>query len=132
MSPKYIAGPINSLLKARFIPHMGNRDPCNRQHSQGLEADKRVKSCGVICLFLENRLQASIACRWELLQFAQLGSYVHLRDCEDSVYISLIPLFGLDHLGWGVIVRDVQPQACTKEPSGGVCCTLGSYNSTNK
>jgi hypothetical protein len=27
MSPKYIAGPINSRLNARFIPHMGNRVP---------------------------------------------------------------------------------------------------------
>jgi hypothetical protein len=27
MRPKYIAGPINSLSKARFIPHIGNRVP---------------------------------------------------------------------------------------------------------
>ena len=27
MRPKYIAGPINSRLKARFMPHMGKRVP---------------------------------------------------------------------------------------------------------
>lgn len=26
-SPKYIAGPISSLSKARFMPHIGNKDP---------------------------------------------------------------------------------------------------------
>ncbi len=28
MRPKYMAGPISSLLNAKFIPHMGNRVPC--------------------------------------------------------------------------------------------------------
>jgi hypothetical protein len=27
MSPKYIAGPISSRLKAKFIPHIGKSDP---------------------------------------------------------------------------------------------------------
>jgi hypothetical protein len=27
MRPKYIAGPINSRLKARFMPHIGKRVP---------------------------------------------------------------------------------------------------------
>jgi hypothetical protein len=27
MRPKYIAGPMSSLSKARFMPHMGNKVP---------------------------------------------------------------------------------------------------------
>ena len=37
-----------------------------------------------------------------------------LGDGQDSIYISLVSLLGLDHLGWGVIVWNVQPQTCTR------------------
>ena len=33
-----------------------------------------------------------------------------LGNGQDSVHIPLVPLLGLDHLGWGIVVRNIQPQ----------------------
>lgn len=46
MRPKYIAGPIRSLLKAKFIPHIGNKVPCRMTvpHNCDLSCTWRLES----------------------------------------------------------------------------------------
>ena len=51
MRPKYIAGPINSLLKARFMPHMGKRDPCRAQVLRE-ELLNKAAEAGMCCVLL--------------------------------------------------------------------------------
>ena len=81
-----MAGPMRSLLKARFMPHMGKRVPC-RWHSQQLWASVHASAT------------------------EQVAAMRYLGDGEHCIHIARVALLGLHHLCGGVVVRDVQPEA---------------------
>ena len=131
MSPKYMAGPINSRLNARFMPHMGNSDPCKHAYrpllwlcsrfyfvqlvmlwsfcatSQWTAEEQGMNSRDVVSSFWTGCTGIT---KFKVWQNSKMCPY--LGDCEYCIHISLSPLLGLDHLGWCIIVRDVQPQPC--------------------
>jgi hypothetical protein len=91
MRPKYIAGPMRSLSKARFMPHMGNKVPLGIV----MTASTYLKKKGV-------RPNPSCSSR----------AVARMSDKRrEQNAIPLIPLLGLDQLCGSIIVRDVQPQA---------------------
>ena len=88
MSPKYMAAPMSSLSNARFIPHIGKRVPLGIVRTASTYLWRQT----------DNNSTLSNSQRLDFYQ-----------ETRATIQPS-VALARLDKLGWGVIVRDVEPE----------------------